>query len=368
MGGVGHWLFYALGWMDRYHGFLHASIQTQLYLACFIGGFLMTAVPRFSGTSSSQRWELVASAAALAGVATALVFGQWIISEGFYLLWLLFLVRFVAVRFLKRQVLYPPVNFVWVPPAVFLGLAGATIIILVLMDVLGPEWMEMGRSMQEQGFVLALVLGIGGFLGPRLMGIHQLPPSDTKNLRSHLLRNIFFHASAALLLIASFFLEGPAESTIGYALRAAVVTGMFLWTRSLNTKIISGPSLFIRLLSGSFWMIALGYWLIPFFPKLHIALLHLVFLGGFSLMIYCVSTMVILSHAGRGEELQKPLWVLRLVVLGVPLSLILRLLATFLGEYHFLILGISSGIWLAVGAGWLIFSAPLLIRIPKRTG
>jgi uncharacterized protein involved in response to NO len=364
LGGVGHWLFYAMGWMKWYSGFLHANIQTQLYLACFVGGFLMTAVPRFSGTWTARVWELVSSLVLLLGVAAALFSGQWVISESLYALWLVLLARFIGARFLKRGVQYPPVEFVWIPPAIFLEVAGATVIILVLTGRLHPEWMSIGRSMQEQGFMLALVLGVGGFLGPRLMGVHQLPLGNSNNFKLHIQKKIFIHTSSAVLLMLSFFLEGSREDHMGYTLRAVIVMGMFLWTRSLNTKVIFGPGIFIRLLSVSYWMIALGYWLIPFFPKLHIALLHLVFLGGFSLMIYCVATMVVLNHAGRGELLQKPLWIFWLIASGVAVSLGIRLVATFFSEQYFLLLGITSSTWLVVGIGWLIFSMPFILRVP----
>ncbi len=362
LGGVGHWLFYALGWMKGYNGFLHANIQVQLYLPCFIGGFLMTAVPRFSDTVSASTRELVGSLALLAGVTVTLFLGQWVVSEVFYVLWLVFLLRFIVVRFLKRRVQYPPSEFVWIPPAIFLGLAGAVTIILVLTGSLSAGWMGMGRSMQEQGFVLALVLGIGGFMGPRLMGGHQLSPASFQNLKAQVRKKIIIHGSCAFLLIASFFLEGANGNLKGYALRAAIVTVMFLWTRSLNPRIISGPSFFVRLLSASFWMIAAGYWLIPFFPKLRVPLLHLVFLGGFSLMIYCVSTMVVLNHSGRAEWLHRPLWIFWLVGTGIALALGIRVIATFFGRQYFLLLGISASLWLAVGIGWLIFSAPFIFR------
>lgn len=365
LGGVGHWLSYALGWMHHYSSFLHANIQVQLYLPCFIGGFLMTAIPRFSGTWSARSWELAVSLALLAGITGALFFGQWILSESLYALWLLFLVRFIVVRFLKRQVQYPPVEFIWIPSAVFLGLAGAVMMIMAQTGALSPGWMQTGRSMQEQGFTLALVLGIGGFLGPRLMGVYQLPPVNLHNFQSQIRKKIFFHVSCAVFLIVSFFLEGFDGNFKARVLRAVIVTGMFIWTRSLNAKIISGPSSFIRLLSAAFWMIAVGYWLLPFFPKLYTALLHFIFLGGFSLMSYCVSTMVILNHSGRGELLTKSLGLFWLIGFGVVIALGLRLLAPFFPEQYFMLLGVSAGAWIVVGIGWLIFSMPFILRIPS---
>lgn len=364
LGGVGHWLFYAAGWMSHAYGFLHANMQVMLYLPCFVGGFLMTAVPRFSATWTARRWELAGALALMTGITGALFNGRWLAAEALYVLWLLLLARFIVTRFLKRQVDYPPIEFVWIPPAVFLGLCGTLVIILALAGRAGPGWMQMGRSMQEQGFLLALVIGVGGFLGPKLMGVHQMSPVNAQNFKAEMRKKIATHAAGASLLIVSFFLEGRDGNVRGYILRAAVVTGMLVWSKSLNDKVIAGPSLFTRALSASFWMIASGYWLIPVFPKLQVALLHMVFLGGFSLMISCVSTMVVLSHSGRGELLHRPLWIFWLIAAGFTVSVSLRVGATFFAEHYFMLLGISSGAWLIVQVGWLIFALPFILSGP----
>jgi uncharacterized protein involved in response to NO len=107
-------------------------------------------------------------------------------------------------------------------------------------------------------------------------------------------------------------------------------------------------------------MVAAGYWLIPAFPALRIPLLHVVYIGGFSLMIFCVSTMVCLNHSGHGPMLHRPLALFYGMGLGVFLSMILRFLANLSSSNFFLLLGISSGLWMAVGIAWLFFSTPYL--------
>jgi len=56
--GISHWLFYALGWMKSYSGFFHSSIQILSYMNCFIIGFLLTALPRFTGAKHATKNEL----------------------------------------------------------------------------------------------------------------------------------------------------------------------------------------------------------------------------------------------------------------------------------------------------------------------
>ena len=56
--GVGHWALWSVGWIETSEPYFHASIQVQGFLACFVVGFLMTALPRFLGSTSSTRLEL----------------------------------------------------------------------------------------------------------------------------------------------------------------------------------------------------------------------------------------------------------------------------------------------------------------------
>src|SRR3989338_9184364 len=79
--GVGHWLAYALGWRQSYSGFYHASLQVGAYMSCFIVGFLLTALPRFSATAPASNLELAVALGLMAAQVTGLWMGQWLIAE-----------------------------------------------------------------------------------------------------------------------------------------------------------------------------------------------------------------------------------------------------------------------------------------------
>src|SRR5262249_2750559 len=48
----------------------------------------------------------------------------------------------------------------------------------IAWNIIGPFWDPLGKRLLTEGMVLLLVLGIGGFLGPRLLGFAQLPQFD----------------------------------------------------------------------------------------------------------------------------------------------------------------------------------------------
>ena len=49
--GVSIWLLYWLGLTAGYSGRAHAFVQIEGFLYAFIAGFLLTAIPRFTGTT-----------------------------------------------------------------------------------------------------------------------------------------------------------------------------------------------------------------------------------------------------------------------------------------------------------------------------
>src|SRR6266566_9914237 len=53
--GVAMWPLYYFGVTDGYSGRAHAFVQTSGFLYAFIAGFLLTAIPRFTGTEAPSR-------------------------------------------------------------------------------------------------------------------------------------------------------------------------------------------------------------------------------------------------------------------------------------------------------------------------
>ncbi|OGX06912.1 MAG: hypothetical protein A3G87_00715 [Omnitrophica bacterium RIFCSPLOWO2_12_FULL_50_11] len=109
-------------------------------------------------------------------------------------------------------------------------------------------------------------------------------------------------------------------------------------------------------------MLIAGHWLIAFLPVYRKALLHISFIGGYSLMTFAVATMVILTHAGFAKRLKESLWSLRIVAIGVPLSLGFRVASEFVPSLYFALLGIGSALWMGTALIWLVSMLPYLTK------
>lgn len=369
--GIGHWLAYAAGWIDRYSGFMHASIQMQAYMICFIAGFLMTAMPRMSATAPASWVETCGLMGLILGILTSLSFSNWLIANLFFITAIVWLLLF-GVRRLKachsQAKVTPPVEFVWIPIALLHGILGSALLMAGTTKITRGWAILSGKSMVQQGLVLAIVLGVGGFLAPRLMGTFKLvkpassPCCEIKQAEDRK-RYRFLHLLAGFVLLSSFFLEGFGLLRLAYGTRAFLVTGIMIWTRSLVLKPLMHEQ-YVRLLWLSLWMVFLGSWAAFLFPDYRVALLHFVFLGGYSLMTFAVATMVIASHAGRKEKLTRSSKMLSFVTASIGAATILRVISAFMPEHYFLLLGLSSLVWLIGAALWLLQMAPLVFVFP----
>lgn len=363
--GVNHWLAFALGWSAAYSGFYHAGLQVA-YMLGFIAGFLLTALPRFSSTEPSTSLELGLLLVLWMAQPVLLSMGQWVWAQSAFAAVLVLLAVFAVRRFAKRRTAAgPPTEFVWLPMGILLGLVGSTLFVLIQWGVLPTPWLAAARPMAQQGFLLSVVLGVGGFMAPRLMGRPLLlvtPPGQSEDTARRIRRRrVLIHAGAGAALACSFVLEGAGRLPLAYALRAAVVTGELAWT----TQFYRRPAVsagYVHLLWASLWLLVIGLWGAALLSSYRAAMLHLVFLGGFSLMAFAVGTMVVFSHSGQGQRLQQPLWALRLVGSGIAMAIVARLAAEWLPQALFPLLGVAAACWSIAGLSWLWLILPLVLR------
>ncbi len=356
--GVSHWLFYALGWSRSASMFYHASIQMSSYMACFIAGFLWTALPRFAGADPASNKELVLLLLLLSTQVVLLSFGQWVGAEFCFAGLLLLLASFAVRRFVKRRSGFsPPAEFLWILIAILHGLIGIALLVFGQAHRGLPWSLIMGRSMAQQGFLISIVVGVGGFLAPRVMGRGFLPVDGADRF--------FLHAFMGALFCLSFWIEGRGALRAAYLLRAVIVSIEIFWTTKPHL-LPKTPGLYTKLLWISLWMLMAGLWGAGLWPSLRVAMLHLVFLGSFSLMTFAVGTMVILSHAGQAPLLKKPLWALRIVGAGVLTAMVLRVISDFFPDYFFLLIGSAAAVWLVAALYWVIAMLPWVLKPAAR--
>lgn len=159
--GVAIWPLYNFGVTATYSGRAHALVQTNGFLYAFIAGFLLTAVPRFTGTEAPSRATQISLAVMLVVSAAASEFHAFAAGTTAFLAAHVMLLTLVARRFLHRQQ-PPPPTFVLIGLGLTAGAAGALINCGIAWEIVPWFWELLGKRLLTEGMVLLLVLGVGG--------------------------------------------------------------------------------------------------------------------------------------------------------------------------------------------------------------
>ncbi len=355
--GVGHWLLYATGVTTTYSGFLHGQVMTQAFMMALAVGFLLTAVPRRTQSPPPSALETTIAFLALLTITAAALAGRWALAQFAYAGLFVLLLQFAVRRFLGQGAARrPPASFVLVPIAVADGLVGAVLIVVATRPG-APSWaIVLGRLLVEQGVFLSLAIGIGSLVLPLMAG--EPPPADLGSSPRER-RKLAAYAALGVLLFASMVLEAAGWMRVAPIVRAAVVTaGLVLGGGA--ARLPRKPGLHRKLVWLAVWLMPVGLLGAGLAPDLRVAALHVLFIGGFSLMGFGVATHVSLSHLDLERlALGRPAAV---VVLGATmlLAMLARVGADFTHSY-FDHLGWASAMWIGGATVWLGFLGPRLL-------
>jgi uncharacterized protein involved in response to NO len=106
-----------------------------------------------------------------------------------------------------------------------------------------------------------------------------------------------------------------------------------------------------------------GLWLAALAPAYRVDSLHVVFMGGFTLLILAVGTRVALSHGGHPLSAERRSWPLRVGIATGLFALLVRMAAAFAPEAFFELLALAAFSWMA---GMLFWGAGLARLIRTR--
>lgn len=301
---------------DEYPVLLHRALMLTGFTGCFIGGFLMTAVPKFSDTDPARLFEVfLFFSATLVGLGAA--FTQ---DEGVVLL-LSALQPFVILMFLFSRITKrkqnPPYSFIFI----FVGL-----LLWILSGVFGYTLnVEDFKRLHYEGAISAIILGVGSRLIPGILGhveivrtqraAYERPVSLLKTVPLH-----FFFLIA--LFIASYFFP----ETIGNFLRFGVVLfiGMKYWLLYKTPKEKTALTWCIWI---SAWLIVLSFLIRGLLSDAGIHASHSLFINGIALLSFLIATRVIQSHGPNDKSLENS------KVLYVMTALIFLASATRISAY-----------------------------------
>jgi uncharacterized protein involved in response to NO len=342
--GVAVWPLYYFGITSTYSGRSHALVQTVGFLYSFVAGFLLTALPRLTVTPPPGLAAQCALAAAILVSVVAAELQQFAVATAAFVAAHAMLLTLVATRFARRQQ-SPPASFALVGLGLAAGAAGALLNLAVAAEIVGPAWDVLGRRLLTEGMMMLLVLGVGGFLGPRLLGFTGAPaPSRTRTL---------VYAAAGAVLIASLVAEYGFDMGWMAFVRAIVVSAVILTTTHPWRAPVVRTTLSWCVWTAN-WLIVASVWLVACAPRYRADLLHVTFIGGFTLLILSVGTRVILSHGGYGAAAEQRSWPLRIgLTLGLT-AMLARLGAAFAPESFFEHLALAAVLWLAAIVFWAV--------------
>jgi len=356
------------GLFENTSGRYHSYMQIFGFMLAFVIGFITTAFPKLTKTKTLNYFEL-----------SILVFDYslllWAVSlENFFLVHLFFALTLVTLllilgrRFLSRD-RNPPETFVFLPIALICALTGSFINVGIATGTLNslPSILELGNHLIFQGFILFLLLGIGGFLIRSILGwANKLPESkgDKLSVPPYNIRRVFFHITIALGIFASFFIESFLSEGFGTFLRAILVTIEVFGQIKIH-KISKSGKLTAYSLQIALWLLVSGCWAIAIVPKeYYVDVLHLAFAGGFALATISVATRVILSHCGYSHLLQKAYLPFTIAITFLIIGLVSRILSVLVVDSYFNHLAYAGLFW---GIGLIIWTVFVLSRCVKNT-
>jgi uncharacterized protein involved in response to NO len=363
--GVSIWPLYYYGVTEGYNGRAHAFAQTSGFLYSFIAGFLLTAIPRFTGTDSPSRriqWML-AGVIALSAIASEFQF--FALGDSAFLVAHFIVIALAMARFARRQQ-EPPETFSLVGIGMIAGALGALLNAGVSLNVIDPFWYVLGKRLLTEGMVLLLMLGVGGFLGPRLLGFAALPKfvaTGTAATAGAATSKILFYKVAGLAILLSLIAEyGFAVAGMSFvraaAASAAILTTVQPWRFPATRTTLAWC------VWTAEWLVILSLWLVAIAPRYRIDFLHVMFIGGFTLMILAVGTRVTLSHGGHNLVQERNSWPLRLGLITGLIAMLARVGAPFSSLTYFEHLAWAALLWIA----GILFWGFYVLRLIRKDG
>ncbi len=361
LAGVSLWVPLLMGWTTDYPGTPHARLMVQGFFSGFIFGFLGTSLPRLLEVPALVAVEVVPLLTLFLACLVAHFFGATGLGDALFatelLLWLAMLKRRCHA---KRDL--PPPSFVLVGLAFVCGLTGTALHLAAKIREATPELELLAKLLSYHGFVLLCVLGAGGFLLPRFLGLglrRNLPMSSTSTPEWG--RGAWFAGGVGLFLMVSYGLEAVGWTRGAVTLRAALIAG-YLWHELPLERLRWTWNGVQPFLVVGLSCLPLGVLVSGWFPGWRVGLGHVELVGGFGLITIGVATRVVFGHSGERAQLERfhaPLTIAAfLMLLGMVNRITGDLIPTTMTS-HYLYAALC---WLAGLLLWSVRVLPKVLR------
>ena len=356
--GVALWPLFVWHAIEFYPAQAHVRLMIEGLMGSFIIGFLGTAGPRLLDALPLIAAEACALLVLQIASAVMHLLQRQTAGDILFLVLLLFFVGMMAKRARARSDLPPP-QFVLVLFGLLNATAGIFLITTAKSFTNGSFANQLGGLMLNEGFVLFPILGVGAFFFPKLLGGARPEPSDLRVARALWLKRATSAALTGVVIWSSFVLEA-----LGWMRTAALVRGVttlayFVMQGHLLKK-PNGPSFLAHCFRLGALLLIAGLLLPVALPAYRLANLHLTFIGGFSIILFTVSTRVIIGHAGQSHLFRKRLRFLIAALALLVVATAARVGADFIPQARNSHLVYAALIWLLAATVWFVALGPKL--------
>ena len=347
--GVSLWPLFFGGWHHSFYpAVMHARLMIEGFMGAFVFGFLGTALPRLTGTATLSARELRLLLALYAAMVATHIAEQPVAGDALFLVLLAALGKMLAGRFAQRTE-QPPAGLVLVAFGFADAFAGALLAILGAR-LARPDFTLAGANLLHQGWLLLHILGLGGFLLARMLG---LPPAASSMLRAGVVGAVI-----TATLAAEPFVPWPLALAV---VRLVAAVAWLLANVPFHRASVPNVTLTLALRIALVLLVA-GLAFPLCWPLQRMAGLHVIFLGGFSLMAFTVGTRVVLGHSGFSHLFGKRLWFLLATTFLIVSATGLRTAGEFLPLKRLLMLNGASHAWMTAAVLWAICVLPKVRR------
>lgn len=324
------------------------------FVAAAIAGFLLTAIPNWTGRMPLQGWPLGILVLLWIAGRLAVAFSAWTGPFAAMVADLSFLIALGAV--IAREIVAGR-NWRNLPVLAAVGILCAANA-MIHAGLFGHlEWEQVGKRLAISVVILLIAL-IGGRIIPsfttnwlRRHGADDLPVPFDRFDRAAL--------AASMLVLAVWTVAGlNTVSGTGLVIVALIHTLRLVRWRGQAT--LREPLL---------WILHIGYAWLPlglgllgsaaWRPNLATTALHALTVGAMGTMVLAVMTRASLGHSKRELTAGRGTVIVYLLVLGAALA---RLAAPFAGPHYAFALEMAGGAWIAAFALFVVLYSPLYLR------
>jgi uncharacterized protein involved in response to NO len=349
--GVSLWPLFHAQKLGFYPSIVHARLMIEAFGAAFVVGFLGTAGPRMASAPKLTPLELIwlfalHQASAICHLRLHHSLGDALFAALLFSMLLSLVTR--VVRFRKEM---PPPQMLLALTGLICGISG-TLLMLAPSTLTDPRHFRLAGLLLYQGLLLPPVLGIGSFIFPRMLGGDFGGPTTPLEARNKRARTL----AAAVLLVGSFFVEAFGWPLVGYAMRGITAAAYLLI--EIRWRKAAGDPPRGSLAAGMKWSLVTGFFglaLAGFFYPQHISIEHLLYIGGFGLLILVVASRVLFGHSGDlGGFSNRSGFVRFLIFLGI-LTAATRATPAWIPSTTISHHIYAAWTWAALAALWLIW-------------